>query len=263
MTVYVGLDLAWTATHPSGVCVVEEDRSGRTRLLEIASRMTPAVPMATALAEMGPDVVVAVDAPLIRTEACTAERELGRVFGRYRAGAYLASMTFLESRRPPLDMGPRLGRALLAAGFSLNPLDVTAGSSARQAFEMYPHAFHVAVFGLEERILYKKGRRAVRLAGLARYQELLRGMLERWTPEVAMDPGVRALLRSPALEARGAALKAVEDQLDALTCMLSAVVARQEGIRRGEVFGDPIAGSIAVPGMHLDSRFMAQTVSCC
>lgn len=259
----MGLDLAWTATHPSGVCVVVEDGRGRTAVVEIASRITPVGALAAELAGLGPDVVAAIDAPLVRGEACSAERELGRVFGRYRASAYLASRTFLESRRPPLDCGPRLGVALAAAGFSLDPLAVRAGSGGRHAFEMYPHAFHVAAFGLDERIVYKKGRRAVRLAGLARYQGLLQGLLERWTPGVTGDPRVAALLDRGATAARGTALKALEDQLDALTCMVSAVIARREGIRRGEVFGDPIAGSIAVPGMHLDSRFMAQTVSCC
>ena len=262
MTVLVGLDLAWTTTHPSGVCVVET-AGGQARLIEVASRVTPVETLTAEMLALGQDVVVAVDAPLIRRDGCIAERALGRVFGRFHASAYMASMAFLESRKPPLDVGPRLGAALRAAGFTLDPLLIEAGSGGLRAFEMYPHAFHVTVFGLEERILYKKGRRATRVAGMAQYQSLLGGLLDEWAPEVAADARVRGLLAADALEARGKGLKAVEDQLDAISCAVAALIAGRDGISQGEVFGDPETGSIAVPGMRRDSRFIARTASCC
>lgn len=155
MTAFAGLDLAWTTTHPSGVCVLETI-GGTARLVEIASQITPVEVLAADMRDLGPDSIVAVDAPLIRRDGCMAERELGRVFGRFHASAYMASMAFLESRKPPLDAGPRLGDALSGVGFTLDPLLVLAGGGGRRAFEMYPHAFHVAAFGLDERILYKK-----------------------------------------------------------------------------------------------------------
>ncbi|MGD9932690.1 MAG: DUF429 domain-containing protein [Dehalococcoidia bacterium] len=262
MPVFVGLDLAWTTTHPSGVCVVET-AGGQARLIEVASRITPVESLVAEMVALGEDVVAAVDAPLIRRDGCTAERELGRVFGRFHASAYMASMPFLESRKPPLDVGPRLGDALQVAGFTLDPLLIEAGGGGLRAFEMYPHAFHVTVFGLEERILYKKGRRATRVAGMGRYQAFLRALLEEWAPRVGADPRIRALLAPVALEARGRALKAVEDQLDAVSCVMAAMMAGRDGISRGEVFGDPETGSIAVPGMRRDSRFIARTATCC
>ncbi|MCA9830587.1 MAG: DUF429 domain-containing protein [Dehalococcoidia bacterium] len=261
MTAFAGLDLAWTTTHPSGVCVLETI-GGTARLVEIASQITPVEVLAADMRDLGPDSIVAVDAPLIRRDGCMAERELGRVFGRFHASAYMASMAFLESRKPPLDAGPRLGDALSGVGFTLDPLLVLAGGGGRRAFEMYPHAFHVAAFGLDERILYKKGRRATRLAGMARYQALLGALLDDWAPEVAADARVRELLAPDALKAKGKALKAVEDQLDAISCAVAALMAGRDGICRGEVFGDPATGSIAVPGMRRDSRFIAPTASC-
>jgi len=262
MTVFVGLDLAWTTTHPSGVCVIETS-GGTARLVEVASRITPVDALAAEMLALGPDVVVAVDAPLIRRDGCMAERELGRVFGgKYRASAYMASMAFLESRKPLLNAGPRLGDALCALGFTLDPLVMLAGGGGRRAFEMYPHAFHVAAFGLDERIPYKKGRRATRLTGMAQYQVLLGVLLEEWAPGVGADARVRGLLAADALEAKGKALKAVEDQLDAISCAVAALMAGKDGIGRGEVFGDPATGSIAVPGMRRDSRFIAPTASC-
>lgn len=230
---------------------------GSIRLAEVASRITVVEALAEELRGYGPDVLVAIDAPLIRREGCTAERALGRVFGRFHASAYMASMQFLKSRRPPLDAGPRLGTALAAAGFSLDPLMIRPGGRGLGAFEMYPHAFHVAAFGLEQRILYKKGRRATRVAGMAAYQAHLSALLAGWAPGVLCEPPVEALLSGGALEARGSALKAVEDQMDAVTCMVAALMAGRDGIGRDEVFGEPATGTIAVPGMRRDSRFIA------
>jgi predicted RNase H-like nuclease len=122
---------------------------------------------------------------------------------------------------------------------------------------MYPHAFHVAAFGLAERILYKKGRRAVRLAGFALYQQHLRRLLDSHAPGLADAAAIAPLLEPGALEARGRALKALEDQLDAITCAVAALIAWRHGVAPGEVFGDSASGYIAVPGMWLNPNFVA------
>jgi predicted RNase H-like nuclease len=205
----------------------------------------------------GGSVVAAVDAPLLRRPGCMAERELARAFGRYHAAAYNANMDFLE--RKGLLAGPRLGEALLSARFSLDPLALTACAEGRFAFEMYPHAFHVAAFGLERRLGYKKGRIAGRKAELAVYQEQLRAMVGRLAPGLADDERVVDVLASSALTATGRALKALEDRLDALTCALAALIAWRDGISAGDVFGDAESGYIAVPGLLRDPRFVART----
>ncbi|MEZ4480306.1 MAG: DUF429 domain-containing protein [Dehalococcoidia bacterium] len=261
MTAFAGLDLAWTTTHPSGVCVLETI-GGTARLVEIASQITPVEVLAADMRDLGPDSIVAVDAPLIRRDGCMAERELGRVFGRFHASAYMASMAFLESRKPPLDAGPRLGDALSGVGFTLDPLLVLAGGGGRRAFGYARTRSMWRRLGWTNASSIRRGRRATRLAGMARYQALLGALLDDWAPEVAADARVRELLAPDALKAKGKALKAVEDQLDAISCAVAALMAGRDGICRGEVFGDPATGSIAVPGMRRDSRFIAPTASC-
>jgi predicted RNase H-like nuclease len=256
-TVIAGIDLAWTTYRPSGVCLLSIDGEDNVSLLSLECRVdTPAGFVAELLAA-GDNVVAAVDAPLIRRDACFAERELAMTFGRYHASAYTAGMDFLE--RKGLLAGPRLGEALMAAGFELDPLALVPGARGRFAFEMYPHAFHVAAFRLDRRLAYKKGRIAMRREAFAVYQEHLRTLAAAEAPELPGEPRIAEVLAAGALEARGTALKALEDRLDALTCALAALIAWRGGMAPGDVFGERETGYIAVPGLSRDARFVART----
>ncbi|MBI2765128.1 MAG: DUF429 domain-containing protein [Chloroflexi bacterium] len=254
MPVFVGLDLAWTPHHESGLCALRLDSAGF-ELIELSCRIETPAAFAAILAGFGPDAVAAVDAPLVRTAACTAERELARAFGRYRASAYNANTSFLE--RKGLMAGPQLGDALRAQGFSLDPSSLAPCGTGRVAFEMYPHAAHVVHFSLAERLKYKKGRLAGRLLAFVAYQAHLRGFAERTAPGLAENRAIAALLDPAAIPAAGRALKAHEDQLDALTCALVACRAWRDGVAACEIFGSAAAGYIAVPGLRFDSRFGA------
>ncbi len=251
MTFLLGLDLAWTPHNETGVCLLETHGS-RVELRRLGCAVESAVSFAQTVTELGPDVVVAVDAPLVRTASCVAERELARVFGRFHASAYTASVDFLMRRN--LMAGPQLGEALRAAGVELNPTSLLPGARGRYAFEMYPHAAHVVYFTLERRLLYKKGRLSARRTGLAGYQSLLATLLERDLPGVAASLELHALLGEGSLIGGGRALKHVEDQLDALTCAYAAFIAWRDGITPEEVFGSHPDGYIVVPGMHRDTR---------
>lgn len=95
MPTFIGLDLAWGSRNESGVCVLrgEGDRPQCVALDTVAG-----IPdsFAAIAASYGPDTFVAVDAPLIIGEGRMAERQMGRVFGKCKAGAYLATPSFLE-----------------------------------------------------------------------------------------------------------------------------------------------------------------------
>lgn len=242
----VGLDLAWTAGRPSGWCVLREVR-GEVCLAALESICLPAQAFSARLTAFEGDVVAAIDAPLRVAEPRLAEKQLNAVYGRYKAGAYLATRQFLEQM--DAMAGPLLGDYLSAAGFDTFPsfLWDDCPRPARVAFEMYPHAAHVELFpGLAERIPYKKGVVAARRAGLGEYQARLAALLAIEAPGVLEAPEVARLLSGTALASRGTALKAVEDQLDALTCALVAWHAWRFGAAGMRVFGDE-NGYIAVP----------------
>jgi predicted RNase H-like nuclease len=101
-----------------------------------------------------------------------------------------------------------------------------------------------------------------RREAFAAYQEHLRQLVSAEAPALVADAAVAAVLEPAAVAARGRGLKAVEDQLDALSCAVAALIAWRDGLAREEVFGDAVNGYIAVPGMRRDARFMARREPC-
>jgi predicted RNase H-like nuclease len=241
MPTFIGLDLAWGSRNESGACILQGE-GDRLQCVALEAVVGTADSFAATAASYGPDTFVAVDAPLIVGEGRMAERQLGRVFGKYKASAYLATPSFLEK----MDgmAGPRLATALQARGFSLDPASLPTGRQV--AIEVYPHAAHVVLFGLSERLKYKKGRLDARRAGLCTLQLHLRSLFADY--HLVLDArDVRAVLSGEALEGPGTALKRTEDKLDALTCAYVAYHAWKHGPGQSRVFGDAESGYILVP----------------
>jgi len=243
MATIIGIDLAWSAKNESGLCVLAvEGGDARCERLE-ALRVSADDVTKLALSSAAP-VIVAVDGPLILGSERMAERQLNSVFSRFNAGAYFASEAFLSGMNAMA--GPELGKHLQACGFSLDPADL--GAVERLALEVYPHPAHVVFFGLDRRLPYKRGTVAQKRAGLAFYQECLRRHLAVAAPGLDEGPAVQELLRTDPMALAGAALKRLEDTLDALTCALVGLRCYREGPAGVHVFGTGRDGYIVVPG---------------
>jgi predicted RNase H-like nuclease len=241
MPTFIGLDLAWGSKNESGVCVLRTV-GDELRCSSLDAIVGTPDSFSAFAASYGAGTVVAVDAPLIVSEGRMAERELGRVFGKYKAGAYLATSAWLE--RMGGMAGPNLGIALRGRGFSLDPAAI--GTSTPVAIEVYPHAAHVVLFGLAERIKYKKGTLAQKREGIHALQEHLRVLLK--PHRAVLDAaGVHAALAPVNSTVGGGALKHLEDKLDAMTCAYVAYHAWTHGSAGIRVFGDAESGYILVP----------------
>lgn len=244
MTTFVGLDLAWTANHETGVCVLAEQDGGVVLHKLHTSIATPEC-FGAMCGAYGDDVVVAVDAPLVVKPERRAEAELGRVYGSRHAGAYSANMAFLENMKGLA--GPQLAQLLFATGFHFDPAHLTVRSRGRFALEAFPHPAHVELFVLPMALKYKKGRVTGRREALVGYQAHLANLLAVELPLVAGAPEVRAVLSSAAVQAKGRALKNLEDRLDALTCAYIAYHCWRYGPAGFAVFGCHDHGCIVVP----------------
>jgi len=244
MPVFIGLDLAWTPHHETGVCVLEGNERS-VSLVQLDCRIDTPGGFARFCNDFGGDVVAAIDAPLLVGPERTADRELGAVFGRYKAGAYSANIAFLEGMNGLA--GPELAQSLKASGFVLEPSGLTRRARGRFALEVFPHPAHVVLFGLAERIAYKKGRLARRRDGLRLYQRYLGVLLESEMPEVSATPEIMALLAADSVAVPGRQLKRLEDMLDAVTCAYVAYHCWNLGPERFRIFGCDEHGAIVTP----------------
>ena len=244
MPVFIGLDLAWTSHHESGVCILEGDAHS-VRVLRLDCCIDTPDGFANLCDRWGDDVVAAIDAPLLLHADRRAERELGSVFGKYKAGAYSANLPFL-TRMNGLA-GPLLAEALRVREFGLAPSRMSREALGRFALEVFPHPAHIVLFGLAERIPYKKGPVAARRAALVGYQSHLRRLFEAAMPGVLSSRTVCEALSPDAVLAAGKALKNLEDRLDALTCAYIAYHCWKHGPDGFRVFGCDEHGSIVTP----------------
>jgi predicted RNase H-like nuclease len=255
MVAFVGLDLAWTAHRPSGLCIVE--MAERSAVVDLSCGVMSTEELASRLDGLGRDVVAAIDAPLMIEPGRTAERILASRFGRYRASAHAANRSLLE-QHPRRMAGPDLAERLAVDGWEFDPLAIVPRARGRYALEVYPHAFHVTLFALAERLPYKRKRRrstAFIRDHLRGYQLFLQDALEQLWPCVAGAPAVTELLAADACLARGTALKDFEDRLDALSCALAAWLAWSWGLTDADVLGHWRDGAVVVPGLRFDPRF--------
>lgn len=231
---FLGVDLGWT-TGCTGLAVV--DASGA--LVASARVMSDDEIVAWIAGHAAGVTVAAVDGPLIVTNDVgqrEAERLIGVAFGGFGASAH----TINRARYGGSD--PR-GKVLAdRLGWRTDPGSGPGTAASPLCLEVYPHPALIGLFGLDYRLLYKKGPRAQRMAGMAALVGYIASVPElrvheypRWAELVAhvADPGPRILDR-------------VEDELDAVVCAhLAWLWHHRPGTL--EVYGDGANGYIVAP----------------
>lgn len=239
---YLGVDLAWGQRGPTGVAAL--DATGALCHVGVAGSDDDV------LTQLGPyvtgDCVVAIDAPLVVINSSgnrPCEAALNRDFRRFDAGAHPANTGlawFADGGR-----GARLCAQLR--------LDLDPRSTARRrAFEVYPHAASVVLFGLDKTLKYKQ-KSGRDFSGLQ--SELLRliGFLEELTSatptlEVRTEAwdALTSAVRTASTKAQ---LRRAEDPIDAVLC---AYIARYAAHRPADirVYGDTVTGCIVTPALR-------------
>ena len=192
------------------------------------------------------DTVVAIDAPLIirnHTRQRPCERLIGKRFGKYKASAHSSNLTLY-----PEAGSVRLASELKKRGFAH---DVSPQSDRRRPgrwfFEVYPHPAQVVLFGLSERIPYKKGNVGQRRRGLQSLRGHIWQTLGGATPPLLSNLTLERLLSVDVESLRGRTLKQYEDRLDALFCAYLALYYWTWGAERNEMMGDMKTGYIVNP----------------
>jgi predicted RNase H-like nuclease len=237
----VGIDLAWGSRARTGIAVLgpageliatESVRSDD----EIDAVISPFI---------GGPCVVGLDAPLLvenPTGRRPCEAELTRAFGPQHAGTYPSNTGLAHFADG--------GRAAALARRHGLDIDATIPPQAgqRRALEVYPHSAAVAVFDLDQVLKYKAraGRTLEsRRIALDRLVELMAGLASRPDlPPLKTEDAFAGLRTEIAAAPTGAALRRLEDPIDAILC---AYVSLLFLAGRTCVIGDSATGAIVTP----------------
>jgi predicted RNase H-like nuclease len=233
---FFGIDFGWTS-QPSGVAWLRM-AEGSLYLEELGRLAEPREVVDWVVARCGDGpAMVAIDAPtVIRnvTGMREADRAMHRHFGKQHAGSY------------PANLGSAFAARTLALSSAFEQLGfrhadaIDAQRPGRYQIEVYPHAAMLHLFALPRILKYKKGRLAERRAGMEQYRQLMLDWLPCREPRLALDS-------LPEVPATGPALKALEDQLDALLCTYIGAWWWHWGSARTLVAGNAREGFIVVP----------------
>jgi predicted RNase H-like nuclease len=188
--------------------------------------------------------MIAVDAPTLIPNAAgmrLPDKLAHKHFGRYHAGCYPANLG-----RPFAQRTVDFGLSLEAQGFAHAPV-ITPQTLGRFQIEVFPHPAIVHLFGLTRILKYKKGTLAERRLELMKLRQHILDTLPTLEPALNFSSVPLCASFLPEIAATGAALKAVEDQLDSLICAYVAAHWWYWGSDRNWVLGDATTGYIVVP----------------
>lgn len=184
---------------------------------------------------------VSIDAPLIinnETGQRTCETEIGKVYGSRGASCHTSN-----TKLYPNAMSVNLSKRLLEKGF--NHL-----SRERWQIECYPHPAIIEIFGLSERLQYKKGTVLERKSGQKKLAALLRSLSNSRVLKLSIPDNIKMFFDDHIESLRGQGLKSNEDGLDSVLCLYIAglyAMSFKGGCKRGRAFGDTKSGYIWVP----------------
>jgi predicted RNase H-like nuclease len=239
MHVIAGVDLAWMGQRNPTAIAVGKLTPGVVELSSIIAGLHGTQSVIEALDGIVGLHGVAIDGPLIiRNEAGQreCERQIGVSYGSRKASCHTSNLG-----RFPDAAGTRLSSHLTAAGFGhLAPRD------QKWQLECYPHPALIEIFGLPQRLAYKKGTVIQKRSGQIELGKLILSLAE----SIALRLRVPDALRIYADQSRistlqGAQLKHNEDVLDAILCMYIGTL-YQSG-HAHSVFGTAVDGYIYVP----------------
>lgn len=237
--IVAGVDLAWMgARNPTAIAVGDFEHG----VLELSSVLTGLYGIESVIEALdGVDDLhgVTIDGPLIirnQTGQRECERRVGVAYGSRKASCHTSNLA-----RFPDAAGVRLSSHLTGAGFQ------HIGSIDRKwQLECYPHPALIEMFGLPERLAYKKGTLTQKRSGQVELGRRLVSLENSSALRLRVPGKFRIHMDSAHIESlRGAGLKHNEDVLDAIVCMYIGAIYQSGQDQR--IFGSEGDGYIYVP----------------
>ena len=240
MTTILGIDAAWTAGEPSGVALVQQtgrrwrclaSAASYAAFVELADGRTPdwtrtgvgTVPGAEKLLDAAsrlagePTTLVTVDMPVSTSPILgrrAADREVSRAFGAQWCSAHSPGPV------RPGPLGAELSRQFSKAGYPVATTS-TPGGTRHRLVEVYPHPALLVLLQRDRRVPYKVGKSSRYWQGTSIDERIARLLIEfgaiRRGLATHIDDIAIPLPHAETVKSL-AALKPLEDALDALVC---------------------------------------------
>jgi predicted RNase H-like nuclease len=180
---------------------------------------------------------ISIDAPLIinnQTGQRACEKGIGKTYGSRHASCH-TSNTKLYPNAKSVQLSTRLSE------YGFNHLDIV-----KWQIECYPHPAIIEIFGLPERLKYKKGRVSEKKIGQHKLATLIQSLGRSQILKIVFNNVTNQILDRDFIESlQGKSLKSNEDALDSILCLyISGLYAINHA---GNVFGNVDSGYIWVP----------------
>ena len=206
--ILAGIDLAWACTkNPTAIATGTYD-GGILHVTHVNASVLTVEGIVERLLDIEGLTGVAIDASLIIPNISgqrPCERELSAQYGKMGASCHASNLTLYPDA------------ASVALSRKLEEHDFKHLGTKKWQIECYPHPAIIEIFGLSERLKYKKGRVAEKKAGQKQLANLILGLSNGPTLPLRLGSNVREIIDPAFIDAlRGKALKSNEDMLDAI-----------------------------------------------
>lgn len=239
-----GIDLAWQCEKNTSAIAVGE-LSENTLFLEQVYPAVKGLGELTSIIESESDLVgIAIDAPLIiqnKIGQRDCERQLSKHYGTRKAACHPANLNLY-----PDPSSVRLSDVLVKRGYR----HLQAPNQGMWQIECYPHPAIIEIFGLKERLLYKKGDVAQKRQGQVRLASSIKALANSSVIRLAIDPSHNSIMDEEFIYSlRGTHLKQNEDALDSVVCLyICSLYARS--VDASSTYGSVKNGYIYVPQLR-------------
>ncbi|MCK4292576.1 MAG: DUF429 domain-containing protein [Planctomycetes bacterium] len=235
-----GVDLGWKAKGTNSAVAIGELQKNRFCITDVITSLT-VDEVTKALFAHSNIFGLGIDAPLIINNYSgqrTCERLLSSDYGNRKASCHSSNLTHY-----PDPTGVDLAKKLLLKGYS------HACLSDKFIIECYPHPTIIEIFGLSERILYKKGKVSIRRYGQKYLAKLISKLSKSLILMLDIPDNLRSFVSPAKIDnLKGKSLKENEDALDSIICAYTAALFKLN--LQSQTFGNKQDGYIYVPQIH-------------
>jgi predicted RNase H-like nuclease len=236
----LGIDLAWQSNKNTTAMAVGKHQDGELIITNVYPSVASLEDLLNSIEVHGDASGISIDAPLIiknRTGQRVCEKELSKQYGSRKASCHTSNMNLY-----PDAPSSALSKYLEDKGYR----HLGANGVERWQIECYPHPAIIEIFGLPERLLYKKGKMIEKRSGQCALANYLKELIASNIIRLAISDSVSKYLDTDRInELSGAKLKQNEDVLDSIIC--AYIGAMYSSDSPSITFGETSDGYIYVP----------------